>query len=185
MNIGLSFEQIEKISQNKCFLVRASDKNIMYEIMEQEDSPYINFVIHYQTSHNEDLIDGHWVGMVVDRTTHNIYYFDSYGNFPDDDLNEIDKKYRIQTGQNQRDVGIFMAEMNSNLGYILNYSNDKFQKLEDGINTCGRWVGSFIYFINQGYNDEQFYDFIDFSMQENSCNDPDRLMCILTDNFIL
>ncbi len=184
MDKSLSYDDIKKIFNNNVYLVTSKDKAKMYFLSNASVKPYTNFVIHYQTSDdNNNHFGGHWVCLVVSRVNKEVFFFDSYGSFPDDSLNKIPEWYRIQTNQNQRDVGIFMSEMAAD-GYKLHYNQHKLQKLNPGINTCGRWVGTFMKFINEGYDEEDFFEFVKFIKKEYKLKDFDSVTLFLTKNLI-
>jgi len=185
MNRSLSYQEICKIIQNdNCtYLVTAKEKSKMYFVANANKCNYINFVIHYQTNNTEKIIDGHWVSLVIDKVNKIIYFFDSYGRFPDDSLNDIKPWYRIETNQNQRDVGEFMYEM-SQLGYGLKYNEHKLQKYKDGVNTCGRWVGLFCLFINNGYDEEDFFEYVDQLKYNNNFKNLDQVSIFLTEKLL-
>ncbi len=183
MEKSLSYDQIKKIFSDDVYLVTAKDKAKMYFLSNASIKPFTSFVIHYQTSNEGHNIHGHWVCLVICRVTREVFFFDSYGAFPDDSLNKIPSWYRKETEQNQRDVGNFMCEMASD-GYILHYSQYRLQKLKSGVNTCGRWVGLFLKCCNEGMDELDFFDFIKFNKKKYKLKDYDSVAIFLTQNVI-
>lgn len=185
MDKSLSFDDVKKIIGNKnhTYLVTAQDKDKMYLLSEGNRSDYINFIIHYQTEHNNNTINGHWVCIVVDKIRKNVYFFDSYGRFPDDSLLDINVSYRSMTNQNQKDVCLFMDFMDE-MGYTIHYNDHKYQNLKPGVNTCGRWVSLFCKYVNMGNTDEDFYKYIQSVKKQLYFKNLDNISIYLTEKFL-
>lgn len=84
---------------------------------------------------------GHWACLAIKYP--NVYFFDSLGIFPDDELNEIKPLYREVSGQSSRSLGKILYRL-SNIGYNIHYNDIKFQEDRSGINTCGRFCALFL-----------------------------------------
>lgn len=182
MQKSLSYFDIEKIVEPfKIHLVMAENKAKLYFIYRMnKNQDYINYLIHYKTGIKGDNTVGHWVALVLDNKNKTANFFDSYGRFPDDSLEFISEKYRIETDQNQRDIGEFMYNL-AEEGYELRYNDKQYQKIGYNINTCGRWVSTFIIFINKGGKEENFEQFINKMKNIFSIKMNDKLIVKLTE----
>jgi len=81
-----------------------------------------NVVLLYETSKNW----GHWVCLFKKNNT--IYFFDSYGYIPDDELKFTHRKsHKI------------LLNMMYESGYDVDYNNHQLQTKGKNIATCGRW----------------------------------------------
>ncbi len=130
MDKSLSGTEIMKLMNNQCKIVSYSDLH-KYNSIQELLSPFGCAVILYLTKKNY----GHWVCLFMD-SKNRVEVFDSYGIFePDDELHLIDHKFKKESYQDEKYL----------LGLLKKYDKDviwnhyKFQKMEDGINTCGRW----------------------------------------------
>lgn len=177
----LTLQDVERIVNKPIFLITADNKSNLPLLLENDDSGLKRVVIHYQNSDNGLVKGGHWCGMLIDNFHKNIYFFDPYGGFPDDQLNKIQMWYRKKTHQQGRDIGKFLADALTS-GYKIFYNEHKLQKMQDGNNTCGRWVASF---LKRGQSTDNFYKFI--SSYNRTWKDPtmDDSIVRLTNNILL
>ncbi len=76
---------------------------------------------------------GHWCCIFKEDGV--LYFFDSYAIFPDDQLEDIAKKFRIKSGQN---FG-YLSHLMGISPYECDYNDHQLQSEVEGINTCGRW----------------------------------------------
>lgn len=175
----LSLQDIEKIVRKPIDVITADNKHNLPLLLKDGDVKRV--VIHYQDSDNEFVKGGHWCGMIIDNFHRNIYFFDPYGGFPDDQLDSIQMWYRKKTNQQGRDIGKFLARALTS-GYKIFYNEHKLQKMEDGNNTCGRWVASF---LKRGQSTDNFYKFI--LSYNRTWKDPtmDDSIVRLTNNILL
>lgn len=182
MQKSLGVKDIEDIiNPFEINLVTSENKPKLYFIYRMnKQNPYINYLIHYNTGISGETTIGHWVALVIDNINKTANFFDSYGRFPDDSLNLISKEYRKKTKQNQRDIGEFMYTLLDE-GYELRYNDKQYQKISNNINTCGRWVATFIVFINQGGKEENFEKFINKLKKIFSIKNNDELIVKLTE----
>lgn len=88
-------------------------------------------VILYQTNKNY----GHWVA-IIKINDNLVEHFDSYGIFPDDELNFVPDYLKKETNQDYR----YMTRLLSESPYKLSYNEYKLQNRSSKIATCGRWV---------------------------------------------
>ena len=139
MNKLLTNNQVELIANKKLPIISSAiihKFNNLHELF----NGYSDVLILYQDNHSNNMLSGHWCALKhIDND--NVAFFDSYGKFPDDQLNHIPKKYRRLTNQ--------MYKYLSDLLYKSDYKNIHYnpyqlQESKKGINTCGRHVGLFI-----------------------------------------
>jgi hypothetical protein len=140
----LSQEEIEKLANRRITVITAANKeHELANILNDPRQITIPYLVHYQTSDNLWSIQGHWACMIINKKQKVVYWFDSYGIFPDDEINYIDPRYRRMTNQNKRYVGQFLYEL-SQMGYQIRYNNIQLQSFNTSIATCGRYCGLFI-----------------------------------------
>lgn len=77
---------------------------------------------------------GHWTCLI--RIKGNLIFFDSYGIYPDDELNFVSRMTNRLLGNK---YNVIRGLMKSS-GLKTQYSKTKYQKEGGHINTCGRWV---------------------------------------------
>ena len=112
-------------------------------------------IILVESSYNS----GHWICIFRNKKT--ITVFNSYGGFPSSKINYIEDKINKQLGQDKRYLNMILENGLSNKFNIV-YNKQALQKLEDGVNTCGKWVILFIMmFENYDMNLYEFICFID------------------------
>jgi len=112
---------------------------------------------------------GHWTCCFKDGDT--IYFFDPYGIFPDDQLEEINAHYRLISGQGER----WLAYLLGTSGYDIDYNNHELQSEKKGVNTCGRWSVARI--KNKHLDSDEFAQLFEASPGVT----PDQLVVAYTD----
>lgn len=75
---------------------------------------------------------GHWVAILKDGDTYE--YFDSYGSNPTAHLKTISSYIKKMLGMKPNDINSLLSKVKHTHNKI------KMQKMEDGVNTCGRHV---------------------------------------------
>lgn len=96
---------------------------------------------------------GHWVCCFKDGNC--VQYFDSYGLKPEAPKGWITRKKNMDLGQTRDQfLRLFKAE-----GKPVFYNKYKYQKDEDDVNTCGRWVTARL--LLRDLDDKQFKEVID------------------------
>jgi hypothetical protein len=97
---------------------------------------------------------GHWTLLI--RDDNNFQYFDSYGVSPKNILDYIPSFKNKQLGNNySEDLGKMINSIKPTNKFI--YNKTKFQKEQEGINTCGRWVvGRLALFLSDDLNLNEF-----------------------------
>ncbi len=78
---------------------------------------------------------GHWVAILRDGD--NYEYFDSYGVNPTSHLKTISRYMKELLGMKPNDINKLVSKIPKT---NFKYNKMKLQKMEDGVNTCGRWV---------------------------------------------
>jgi hypothetical protein len=166
MDICYSNTDIYKKLDGKCDvkLYRELDK---CNTLDDALGPNNAIVLLYEQKNNF----GHWC--CVFRNNNIVFFFDPYGVWPDDQLDEIDKKYRLKSGQAYRQLSFLMAES----PYQIDYNNHQLQSDHENINTCGRWCVARL--KNRFLNSDQFYKLFGPG-HENI--DPDELVTEYTEN---
>ena len=98
-------------------------------------------VIFYET---ESANVGHWTALC--RLNEAYIFFDSYGNSEQQDFSYIPMSLRNQLGI-EKD---YLKNLLKDKHVISNHID--FQKMRDGIDTCGRFVAMFLYIFKRGYS---------------------------------
>jgi hypothetical protein len=116
---------------------------------------------------------GHWTAIM--RVKDKIIYFDSYGVYPDFELNFISKIKNKMLGQGGNQIQRLMkTSKKNNLEPV--YSKTKYQSHGDHINTCGRWVSVFIMLMNMGYDLKKMKEL--FDKEKNKTGKPYDIIAI-------
>jgi hypothetical protein len=116
------------------------------------------FVLMYQDSPNT----GHWT--VVLRQKNTVEYFDSYGSYPDKDLNWVSKEKRHSLGID----GKYLSNLFNKTKLKVVYNTEPYQASGKEIATCGRHVVFRIMNINKGLLN--YHKFIKNQMKKQNCN---------------
>lgn len=136
-----------------------------YKNIEQLLNPYGNVVILLETKHDF----GHWI--CIKMTGNVISFFDSYGDFPDQQKKFVNAKFLKDSGQKFNIICKMLDE--ASYKYTIEFSDRRLQNLDDlSIATCGLWCAVF---IKSGMLVDEFYDFLE-SFGEP---DLDKLVCEL------
>ena len=101
---------------------------------------------------------GHWTLLLHYNNT--IEWFNSYGTFPSAELDFISHQQKAILNQDVKHLNILLTKALPKFRII--YNKRKLQQLEDGINTCGKWIILKIIMMEK-YNMDlnQFLQFID------------------------
>ena len=86
---------------------------------------------------------GHWVVLI--RNNDSLIFFDSYGIYPDDELNFVSRLQNKLLGNKYSTIRNLMKSSELKLFY----SKTKYQKERPNINTCGRWCCVAINMLHQ------------------------------------
>jgi hypothetical protein len=116
---------------------------------------------------------GHWC--CITRKNGVYTWFDSYGEKPDKELSFIPAVMNKMLGQDKKHLGRILKTIRQpNQIY---YNETKYQKLRDGINTCGRWCICFLLLHHIGYDLKEFKEFIKLNCKKHNNMPPDILIC--------
>jgi len=151
MNKSLTPEEVFKIAGIKGNILRYNeiqDYNKIDDILKNGAC-----LILYQTHYDPEVITGHWT-CVVKNNKNNITFFDSYGTFPDDQHDQIDKEYAHSIDQAYPALSKLLLEC----PYKIHYNPHQLQKYGDDIATCGRHCG--LYMRYKKIPVEEFCNFI-------------------------
>lgn len=95
---------------------------------------------------------GHWVGIRLVPELHEAYFFSSYGNKPDRELNYLSPRMRRESGQALNLFNDFLLNLHLR-GWTIYYNDYPYQRSGDGTATCGRWLAKF---LRSGMNPDEF-----------------------------
>ena len=114
-------------------------------------SPWNSVVILLETQ--QDF--GHWI--CLKKTGDVISFFDSYGDFPDDQKKFVNSKFLKDSGQKYNIICKMLDE--ASYYCTIEFSDRRLQNMDDlSIATCGLWCSVF---IKSGMLVDDFYEFID------------------------
>ena len=99
-------------------------------------------------SHKKDY--GHWTCLYENNGT--IFFFDSYGFIPDDELKFLHKDLKAELNSNHR----YLTQLLYNSNKPVEYNEYQLQDRKKNVNTCGRWVILRLKYPKISVND--FYD---------------------------
>lgn len=115
-------------------------------------------IILTETKKNE----GHWCCILkykdIETGKHYIEWFDSYSGKPDSELAFIPTPIKKMLGQDKNHLSRILKTVKK--PYDILYNGTKYQKLMDGINTCGKWCICRIMMFLAGYSLHDFKKFI-------------------------
>lgn len=96
---------------------------------------------------------GHWVCVMKYGKT--IEYFNSYGAKWDTDWKFVNKMVRMILGENQNDMTRLMNQAEKD-GWKCIWNTSRFQKLNNQVQTCGRFCVFRIEMMKMGYDLDEF-----------------------------
>jgi hypothetical protein len=106
---------------------------------------------------------GHWC--VILRYNNNIEWFNSYGSFPSKELDFIGHLQNSFLNQNIKHLNILLTKALPHFKII--YNKRQLQKLQDGINTCGKWcIWRIIMLEHYNLDLQQFIHLVDCLMKQ-------------------
>lgn len=136
MDISLNNEQVASIAGKNITMVPYTDIHYYDRIEDLFATDCV--LINYLSKKNY----GHWVGICIQDSR--ITFFDSYGKIPDEQLDYIPMKYRIESNQDYPYLVKLMKKwVEEDPKRSIHYNNEQFQRYSSKITTCGRWVGFF------------------------------------------
>tara|TARA_R110001592_G_scaffold166009_2_gene400796 strand:+ start:1500 stop:2009 length:510 start_codon:yes stop_codon:yes gene_type:complete len=160
---SLSGEDILNELNYKCNLVQYRDlKN--YDNINDLLGKYKKCVLLYHTKRNY----GHWTCLYEHDNI--IYFFDSYGIIPDDELKFLHKDLKHELNSQHRHLTKLLYNQNK----PVEYNEYQLQERKPNIATCGRWVILRLKYPSISVDD--FYNNFKFSKKYIS---NDKLICLL------
>lgn len=152
MDVELSFYDIlAMLNGEKIHLITAANKDKLQHLihLSRTCDMVVKCLIHYQTKHsstpNGKIVQGHWCAiMICPDPINTIYFFDSYGEFIDNQLSHIPTPYRKMTKQAKRDIGIILYNAMLHDGFKIVWNEHKLQRKGKHIATCGRYCALFL-----------------------------------------
>jgi hypothetical protein len=175
MSISLNDSQLMNLIDNKANLILYPDLH-KYNNIDTLLNPYGACVLLYESKPNY----GHWTCFFKVKKNE-IEFFNSYGDtepnegLPDGSLEFIPEEFREVSNQ----CHTYLSKLLVDSPYNLSYNQYKFQKVGNGINTCGRHVATRLNFRHLLLDD--YYKFIK-SYCRNLDLDPDEVVSLLTQN---
>ena len=125
-------------------IVRFSDLNKYNSITELLPKKNTFIIIFWET---ESYYNGHWTCLI--RYNNSYEYFDSYGLTEQEDYSLIPEDTKEDLDEKDYLKILFKNRL------VIQNKKD-FQRWDDKINTCGRWVVIRIYLFLQGYDLKHF-----------------------------
>jgi len=116
---------------------------------------------------------GHWVCIL--RYGKTIEYFNSYGCKWDSDWKFINKMMRMILGQSTNEMSRLMHQAEKD-GWKTIWNKKRFQKLDDSIQTCGRWCVFRIETMKIGYSLDEFTELVDRLRNETGGSSADYVV---------
>lgn len=116
---------------------------------------------------------GHWV--CVMKYNNILEYFSSYGTQPQYDFKFIPPMVKHLLGQGGN-LLINLLKNTKQKDQKVYYNKKRFQVIDDGINTCGRWCIARILAMLVGYELDDFINKVDEKCEETG-KPPDILVC--------
>ena len=160
---SLSGQDILNALEQKCNLVLYSQIH-NFNSIEELLGKYKKCVILYHTSENY----GHWTALYENKGT--IYFFDSYGIIPDNELKFLHKDLKKELNSNHR----YLTELLYNSNKPVQFNEYQLQSKKPNIATCGRWC------INRLQNTDISVDnYYKIFKEASKKIDIDKLICLL------
>lgn len=142
-DIPLSDADIKRLMGNQANVVTYSQLR-NYKTIDQLLGPSKVCFLLYEWRKNY----GHWT--VITRHNNDIEFFNPYGGQPDDELDNVNPELRKELGEDHP----YLCDLLRKCPYEITYNEFQFQKLDQGIKTCGKWC-----VIRAYLKDMDLYDF--------------------------
>jgi len=123
---------------------------------------------------------GHWTLFI--RDDNNFQYFDSYGVSPKNILDYIPNYMNKKLGNDyNEDIGMIIKSIKKTDKFI--YNKTKFQKEQEGINTCGRWcIARLSLFLSDSLNLNEFTKIIKTKVKQLKMRNDEFITFLVTVN---
>lgn len=186
MDKALSNDEVSRIAGSVLTMIPYSDIHMYNNIDDlfATDKVLINYL-------SKDNF-GHWVGLYKNNDT--ITFFDSYGDIPDDQIQFIPLKYRIESNQDFPFlINLMKKWKDAKPGREIHFNDEQLQRYSNKIQTCGRWVGFYLRYADE-YTIEELLDILNETKDElikklglrgvNKDLVLDRMITKFTDQFL-
>tara|TARA_R110002126_G_scaffold37200_1_gene112589 strand:+ start:1963 stop:2469 length:507 start_codon:yes stop_codon:yes gene_type:complete len=161
--ISKSLSGFDILNKVKCNLVQYKDlKN--YKNINDLLGKYKKCVLLYHTSENY----GHWTALYEYNNT--IFFFDSYGLIPDNELKFLHKDLKKELNSNHR----HLTELLYNSNKPVEYNQYQLQSKDKNVATCGRHV-----VCRLQYPDISVDEYYKIFNSVSKDIDLDKLICLL------
>jgi hypothetical protein len=173
----LSGLQLSNFLKGKVKIIRYIDlKNITH--IDQIFTKNNVAILLYPSLDKNNKIDhdtGHWVTVFKNGNT--IFYFDSYGQFPESPLKDFGTLNYFKEGERY-----MLSELLYNSNYNIDYNDTQYQNGylngDPEISTCGWWVLCRI--LLRHLDNDNFYDI--FSRENNPGKNMDHMISLFVKN---
>lgn len=125
----LSDDDVLALVKGRANVIRIIDLD-KYHSIDEMLYPYDQCILLYESKPHY----GHWCCLT--KYGDSLEFFDSYGGFPDEQLDYIDKDFAHESGQDNK----YLTQLLLECPYTLSYNDHVFQKMDPKIATCGKWV---------------------------------------------
>ena len=135
---SLSPIEVQKIAKRPIKVVKYSSL-CSYKRIEDIFGQLDSILLLFETETNR----GHWTCLKKTPTGHNsykIYFFDSYGYVPDDELENTNYNFRKANNMDRP----YLTKLLYETKIPIDYNPVRLQKMDSRIATCGRWCGLFL-----------------------------------------
>jgi hypothetical protein len=162
-DISKSLSGQDILDNVKCNLTQYKDVN-KYKTIDELLGKYKKCVILYHTSKNY----GHWTCLYEYNGT--IFFFDSYGFTPDDELKFLHKDLKKELNSNHR----YLTKLLYTSNKPVEYNEYQLQERKIGVNCCGRWC-----IERLKYPEISVDDFYKIFKDASKYINMDELICLL------
>jgi hypothetical protein len=139
----------------------------MEQLLEKPNFDYKILLI--ETQRNQ----GHWVCLAKKDDT--VYWFDSYGQDPHENINMVSSCVRRMLGQENDEIKRLYKSAREE-GFRVEENDFQFQADKPNINTCGRWILFFIQCIREGMGFEEMEALVE--KQEAKTGKPSDILVV-------
>ncbi len=172
MNVPLSKKQIEQISGKPVNVISYNKLTKIKNIDKLFNKYTDGCLIHYQTGHDNNSVMGHWC--ILTRDKNNINFFDPYGQYIDNQLDNIDESYNQRINQDYP----ILSKLLGHSPYKIHYNPFPLQSFDNGSATCGRWCAVYLKYFKDFKDIDAFGECL---MGYKDIYDLDELIVKLTD----
>jgi len=119
--------------------------------------------------------EGHWCCMM--RKKEGIYFFDPYGEPPEEQKDDIPEEMKRYLDIDEP----YLMRLLKSANCPVYYNTHQYQKLTEGVNTCGRWCVARLLYASK--SDEYFKSVVDKFCRETK-KTPDDFVSALLANWL-